>query len=129
VVSNFPVVALLRSILTLNFSLCSTGCILYNKVLISSNLFAKSTFQLWCGHGFNNIIMWQDDDNDELLPLMDFPDTFFSKTQFKSIKYFNKSWLFTSKLIPYFLSCIGSSFIFTRSITFPNIWLTHTAIA
>jgi hypothetical protein len=28
----------------------------------------------------NNIIIWQDDTNDELLPLMDSPDTFFSKT-------------------------------------------------
>ncbi len=39
--------------------------------------------------------------NNELLPLMDSPDTFFSKKLFKSIKYFNKSWIFTSKLIPW----------------------------
>ena len=36
--------------------------------------------------------------NNELLPLMDSPDIIFSKTQFKSIKYFNKSCIFTSKL-------------------------------
>ena len=50
---------------------------IYNKVLISTNLSTKSTYLSYT--------------NNELLPLMDSPDTFFSKTQFKSIKYFNKS--------------------------------------
>ena len=51
---------------------------IYNKVLISTNLSTKSTYLSYTS-------------NNELLPLMDSPDTFFSKTQFKSIKYFNKS--------------------------------------